>query len=299
MNLKLYIMTFTSAHFGDGTLNSSVGEFDASRLFSALYLEALKLSCEEEFLALANKTNFVLSDAFPYHNHVPYLPKPIGFPQYQEKSLADLKMARKQAKTVKKLRFIPHSHLNLYLEQTADLEMILADQKGLSNTQIITRKGEDPYEVGVTFFDSELYVIASQSLLLDTLMTSLQYSGLGGKRTSGLGQFQLTNEEIPEIMAEKIKATDGEAYMSLSTSLPTIDEMAAVITGSKYLIKKSSGFVYSEVSDEQLRKQDLYKFKAGSTFSQRYTGQIVDVRPDNFPHPVWNYAKSLFYSINI
>lgn len=51
----------------------------------------------------------------------------------------------------------------------------------------VTRKGEDPYEVGVTYFNESLYVVAAQSDLFDQLMYSLQYSGLGGKRTSGYG----------------------------------------------------------------------------------------------------------------
>lgn len=69
------------------------------------------------------------------------------------------------------------------------------------------------------------------------------------------------------------------------------------MAGAKYLLKKSSGFAFSQGVKDNYRKQDLYKFKAGSTFTKTFKGQIVDVRPDNFPHPVWNYAKPLFYSL--
>ena len=60
---------------------------------------------------------------------------------------------------------------------------------------------------------------------------------------------------------------------------------------------KESGFAYSETEQELLRKQDFYKFKAGSIFKRAYHGYIADVRPDGFGHPVYNFAKGLFYKI--
>ena len=50
MGLKIYRMHFDKAHFGDGYLNTSVGHFEASRLFSALCLEALKNNWLYEFI---------------------------------------------------------------------------------------------------------------------------------------------------------------------------------------------------------------------------------------------------------
>ena len=299
MNLKLYKMRFSSAHFGSGMLNDSVGAFDAARLFSALFMEALKIGQEQAFYELAIQPEFVLSDAFPYINGTPYLPKPIGYPIFQEDPQPDLLQARKEAKSAKKLRYLPYDRLNAFLGGKANLTELLASSNYFEKHDYVTRKGEDPYEVGVTYFNESLYVVASQSELLDHLMHSLQYSGLGGKRTSGYGQFTLEVEDLPESYQQHILTADFPVRMSLATSLPLEEELPAAMKDAKYLIKKSSGFSYSEVNSEPLRKQDLYKFKAGSTYKTNYVGGLYDVRPEGFPHPVWNYAKGLFYGLPI
>ncbi|MDF9446140.1 type III-A CRISPR-associated RAMP protein Csm4, partial [Limosilactobacillus mucosae] len=74
-------------------------------------------------------------------------------------------------------------------------------------------------------------------------------------------------------------------------------ELSRVMDGANYRLVKSSGFTYSPSVNEQLRKEDLYKFASGSVFSRRYQGSIVDVRPSGFAHPVWNYAKGMFYGL--
>ena len=299
MNLKLYKMRFSSAHFGNGMLNDSVGEFDSARLFSALFLESLKIGHEHAFYELAIQPEFVLSDAFPYINGTPYLPKPIGYPAFQEDPQQDLLQARKEAKSAKKLRYLPYDRLNEFLGGRANITELLASTNNFERHDYVTRKGEDPYEVGVTYFNESLYVVAYQSELLDHLMHSLQYSGLGGKRTSGYGQFILEVEDLPESYQQHILAADFPVMMSLATSLPLEEELPAAMKEAKYLIKKSSGFSYSELNSEPLRKQDLYKFKAGSTYKTTYIGGLYDVRPEGFPHPVWNYAKGLFYGLPI
>ena len=63
MTIKLYKMSFDHAHFGEGHLNESHAAFDSGRLFSALFIEALKLGEADAFLKEANRETFVLSDA--------------------------------------------------------------------------------------------------------------------------------------------------------------------------------------------------------------------------------------------
>jgi len=78
--------------------------------------------------------------------------------------------------------------------------------------------------------------------------------------------------------------------------LPVDSELKVAMNEGRYLLKKSSGFAFSEETESNYRKQNLYTFKAGSTFSKTYNGQICDVKPsDEFPHSVWHYAKPLFY----
>jgi len=290
-------MTFDSAHFGEGHLNESHPTFDASRLYSALFQEALKLHKEEAFLILSQDPLFVLSDAFPYINGQPYLPKPIGYPEYKENDSDDLKKVRQQAKKVKKINYIPISRFNDYLNQSASIDELVELQKQATANSYVTKKGNDPYEVGITTYNSSLYILASQSELFDLLIESLQHSGLGGKRTSGYGQFSVECLDMPEDFKQHLSFDSDKVSMLLTTSIPKEEELVKSMTSAYYLIKKSSGFLYSETSKEQLRKQDLFKFNAGSTFQYSFKGSIVDVRPDAFPHPVWNFSKGLFYKI--
>lgn len=296
MGLKIYKMNFTNAHFGDGYLNTSLGYFQASRLYSALYLEALKNDCEHEFLALTQKSDFVLSDAFPYLDE-PYLPKPISYPAMKKLNFDTLKDDFSEKKATENIYAVPFSKYATFLAGKEDIYEFLAKQDTMYQVEILMKKGEDPYEVAVTTFKSALYVIAQQSPLFDDLMRSLQYSGLGGKRSSGYGSFELEIQPLPSSLLAGINNQAAKRYISLTTSLPKDEELNRALMGAKYQLHKESGFIYSETGGQALRKKNLYKFQVGSVFTRPYEGGIFDVRPQNYPHPVYNFAKGLFYGI--
>ena len=297
MTYKMYIMNFQSAHFGAGTLDSSKMTFAADRLFSALAIEAKKMGKMEEFVSLAGQDEFVLTDAFPYKSG-PFLPKPIGFPKFEQPDLkTDVKEVRRQAKMAKKLQFIPLDKFDSYVKGT------LFEDEEHAVTNIITKNQPhvdgNLFQVSTVRFrdDSSLYVIANESDLLNELMTSLQYTGIGGKRSSGYGQFDLTILDLPDSLKNRLTKTHQEPVMTLTTSLPVEKELEYAMETGSYLISKSSGFAFSRETNENYRKQDLYKFASGSTFSETFTGHIVDVRPLDFPHEVLNYAKPLFFKM--
>ena len=294
MTYKMYIMNFHTAHFGAGTLDSSKMTFAADRLFSALAIEAKKMGKMEEFVSIAGQDEFVLTDAFPYKSG-PFLPKPIGFPKFDQADLTtDVKEVRRQAKMAKKLQFIPLDKFDSYVSGT------LFEDAEHGVTNIVTKNQPHIdgalYQVStVRFADkSALYVIATESELLNELMASLQYTGIGGKRSSGYGQFDLTILDLPDSFKNRLTKAHQEPVMTLTTSLPVEKELEYAMETGSYLLSKSSGFAFSTETNENYRKQDLYKFASGSTFSETYTGQIVDVRPLDFPHEVLSYAKPLF-----
>ena len=297
MTYKMYIMNFHTAHFGAGSLDSSKMTFAADRLFSALAIEAKKMGKMEEFVSIAGQDEFVLTDAFPYKSG-PFLPKPIGFPKFEQPDLTtDVKEVRRQAKMAKKLQFIPLDKFDSYVNGT------LFKDADHAVTNIVTKN--QPHVDGnlfqvstVRFRDaSSLYVIANESELLNELMASLQYTGIGGKRSSGYGQFDLTILDFPDSFKNRLTKVHQGPVMTLTTSLPVEKELEYAMETGSYLLSKSSGFALSTETKENFRKQDLYKFASGSTFSETYTGQIVDVRPLDFPHEVLNYAKPLFFKM--
>lgn len=297
MAFKIYKMSFTHAHFGDGYLNTSVGYFEASRLFSALCLEALKMECLDEFMKESDKEDFALSDAFPYVNE-PYLPRPVNYSKVKVLSLKTLSYDNHQNKLAEEIYAVPYSMMDdLISGKDINVDDLLNKQNAMYQVQTITKKGADPYEVGVTSFTSSLYVLAKQSSILDALMTSLQYSGLGGKRSSGYGRFDLEILDLSKDFAKNLNNTSKKRHLLLSSSIPDKDELEKAIDLANYQLIKDSGFAYSTDSGKLLRKKDVFKFKAGSIFYNTYTGSIKDVSPIGYKHPVYNYSKGLFYGI--
>lgn len=298
MEVQAYKLDFQTVHFGNGNLNESIGSFNASRLYSSLFLESLKLNVDKEFLNLSKSANFFLSDSFPLKDGEFYLPKPIGYPKIPLNS-ESTRETRRKAKRSKKLRYIKYTDMEDYVEGNSDVDKLDGTDSFFSKSTVVTKKGIDPYEVGITNFKTSLYILTIKHKLLDMLMNSLQYSGIGGKRSSGYGRFTVEKLDIPDEFSKNIVVNDSEygVYMTLSTSIPNNDELDAVLPTAEYLLEKSSGFAYSSTSRNLLRKQDLYKFAVGTTLTKTYNGNIFDVRPDDFPHPVWNYAKGLFYKL--
>ncbi|SJZ77083.1 CRISPR-associated protein Csm4 [Pilibacter termitis] len=297
MNLKIYKMQFHNAHFGNGVLSESETTFTSNRLFSALILESKKMGKLEEFLALADREDFVLSDAFPYKGE-PFLPKPIGFPDFEDEE-KDLEARRKNAKTAKKLKYIPFSLFHEYLNGTDRLEDFVEKQSELFEVVEQTKKGVDPYQVGVSYFgDTQLYFLAPKHELFQELMKSLQYSGLGGKRKSGFGSFELSCEEVSEEFSAILSSKKGGKFVALGNFYPEnlTDEL---LTGAKYLLEKHSGFAFSTEVKETYRKQDAFTFKSGSVFSQDVAGKILDVRPSDFPHAVYHFAKPVWLNLEV
>ncbi len=128
-------------------------------------------------------------------------------------------------------------------------------------------------------------------------MRSLSFSGLGGKRASGFGRFVLSCDGIPAELKKRLEGT-GTGYMTLSAALPTDEEMETVMGGAEYLLSKRSGFISSEnYAEEQMRKRDLYVFRAGSCFSTRFCGDIYDVSDGRGRHPVYRYAKPMLMEV--
>ena len=298
MEVQAYKLDFQTVHFGNGNLNESIGSFNASRLYSSLFLESLKLNVDKEFLNLSKSANFFLSDSFPLKDGEFYLPKPIGYPKIPLNS-ESTRETRRKAKRSKKLRYIKYTDMEDYVEGNCDVDKLDGTDSFFSKSTVVTKKGIDPYEVGITNFKTSLYILTIKHKLLDMLMNSLQYSGIGGKRSSGYGQFTVEKLDIPDEFSKNIVVNDSEygVYMTLSTSIPNNDELDSVLPTAEYLLEKSSGFAYSSTSRNLLRKQDLYKFAVGTTLTKTYNGNIFDVRPDGFSHPVWNYAKGLFYKL--
>ena len=102
---------------------------------------------------------------------------------------------------------------------------------------------------------------------------------------------------MPVQLEERLTKDKG-TFMTLSVSLPTEQEIDKVLEQASYTLEKRSGFVDStEYAQQQLRKKDLYVFKAGACVSTKYEGAVYDVAAGG-RHAVYRYAKPLFMEVS-
>ena len=86
--------------------------------------------------------------------------------------------------------------------------------------------------------------------------------------------------------------------MSLSIGMCDDTDLENVCENSNYILSKRSGFINSSTySDNIVKKQDFYLFRAGSVFSRPFKGLIKDVSIKG-KHPVYRYANPIFMEVS-
>ena len=161
----------------------------------------------------------------------------------------------------------------------------------------------EPYRVGAYYFreGNGLYIIAGLQTdeckrLFEQLLESLSYSGLGGKRSSGLGRFEWLERNVPDVLERRLQ-NKGKRLMLLSTAMPKEEELMHVLEDATYSLLRRGGFVNSEkYSDQQMRKRERYVFAAGSCFQNIFSGSVITEK-NGGTHPVYRYQKALFLEV--
>ncbi|MCD7854566.1 MAG: type III-A CRISPR-associated RAMP protein Csm4 [Clostridiales bacterium] len=305
MKYKIYKLSFPNGiHIGGGSLSSAENTIHSDTLFSALCIEALHIGGEsllETLVGFAQRGKLCISNALPYIDNCFYVPKPMCRVESTENDLS-LK------KEFKKMSYIPVDSLSDYLSGKSDPVKINEELSGLGKKsvfqKVFIKQAEDNelYNVGVYKFSQNcgLYFVLGYeendaAELFENILSSLEYSGLGGKRASGYGRFKSTAVTAAEF--ENRLNTENKRYMALSVSMAADDELEDVLDGASYKIIKRSGFVQSDTySERQLKKRDLYVFAPGAVFTKRFKGDIFDVSQDG-AHPVYRYEKPMLIGI--
>ena len=267
----------TPVHFGNGNLSNGEYELKADTIFSALCIES---GNSLKIVELVKGKGLKISDAFPYIENYYYIPKPMIYIDQQSEDY----------KLFKKIKYITEDTLNAFLEGTMYPEdevknFVLGDSE--ARTQVCV--GEDPYQVGIYTFNNNcgLYIIVeNMDDYIHDIFESMQYSGIGGRRSSGLGRFSF---EIKECY----KFPQGEMKVLLNTAMAKDGELEKALEGANYLLQKRSGFIHKS----RYKKGDFYAFKAGSIFTGEFEGDIFDVGNDE--HPVYRYSVPMFMGVNI
>ena len=301
MKFAVYKLNFAAGvHLGTGTLASGANTLPADTLFSALCMEAAQQG-EKSIKTLVDEVRqnrLRISDLCPFL--VPL--------QRENQCHSILK------KSFKTLKYIPASQLDTYLQGKIDPVTAVEKLKTLGAFEVRTmaasrsteklETGETlPYSVGVYRFGqgNGLYTIAGAEDTqiqnkFEQLLEALSYSGIGGKRSAGLGRFTVQKCEVPQALLKRLQGKNTPC-VSLSVCMAADEELEHALEGAQYLLLRRSGFVSStEYAEEQRRKRDMYMFCAGSCFRKRFSGDVFDVS-NGGRHAVYRYAAPLWMEI--
>ena len=300
---SIYKLKFqTAVHFGNGMLNASAPLFCADTLFSALFIEALKLGYAEDLLQAVKQGRLKISDAFPYAGDQFFVPKPMI--RVRRETEGD-SIVKKQFKAMK---YLPVEELDAYLAGTLEPEDLLKGHFVLSTRAMAAVSGQAdtlPYQVGVCTFaeNAGLYIIAEansdeEQMLFGKLLDAVSKTGIGGKRSAGLGRFEVRiGKKGTEELCKRLCAT-SERRTLLSVALPREEEPEAALEDASYSVLQRSGFVSSDTfAPEQRKKRTLFVLEAGSCFHHLFSGDVYDVSGGSGNHPVYRYAVPMFLAV--
>lgn len=304
MEYKIYRFNFTTAvHFGSGSLTDIGNQLLADTIFSALCQETAADDEIERLVKWAKAGELLLSDGLPFVRETLYIPKPAVRVQTEQEGNSALK------KHFKKLKYIPWDKLAAYLQGEIDPAAENQRFRQLGQPEMRTlaagrNKSEaEPFFVGTYRFHkgSGLYIIAGFAAAeikqqFEQLLQGVAISGIGGKRSAGLGKFKV---KAADFAAEELNVKAGVEpfYMNLSVAMAVEPELAEALQGASYTLVKRSGFVASATyAPENRRKRDFYAFQSGSCFWRPFAGGVFDVSGRG-RHRVYRYAKPLFLEV--
>lgn len=310
MKYVTYRLEFPNGyHVSDFRLSQAQIKISSDILFSALVHEASRMGSQrlvEKFVALFREERMSFSDLLPYVGETYFLPKPICVTESEHEQLD-------YQKDLKKIDFIPLEDLDTYFNGVIDIKKIaekLENMGAYSSQEKINHQASGDHHIFnvATYHFNEgngLYFLLSYEdnceddlFFFDDLMSSLQFTGIGGKRTLGYGRFDMDYVETDAAFLQRLECHG--AQMLLNTSMASQDELDNVLTsGATYQLVRRGGFVFPGPNLGNLntsRKKDLYFFDSGSIFEQRFKGDIFTVS-QAYQHPVYRYSKPLFLGV--
>lgn len=332
--MMYYIFTLkflTPVHFGDTANGGSLDKFSlqcsADTLFAAFCNEAANKGSDavETLVKKTVEGKIVFSSLFPYCRTVDdlyfYLPKPLlkleQDEQQSAKSFEEIKQLATKLKKQKKSTYIRASQINSLLESgSSDRQFAVPEFAApLVAGRVALREEKPlPYYVGSYVFSehSGLYFILGveheeEFTLIKKLLLSLGYSGIGGKRSSGYGKFELADDELElfddggvydddTAIALMLYNEKSKYQMCLAPVCPKADELAVVKQGRYKLIKRG-GFITSSAAKDNIKRNSIYMLQEGSCFPERLCGQMLQQTVDGLAHDVYRDGIGMFVGL--
>lgn len=345
MNYSIAKIQFNSkARFGIRNLESTFKICHSDTLFSALFIEAKDLygiDKAKKFKEECDKGKIKISSAMPYFfdkfedDYRLFLPKPIIYVNNDKikKNEADNNVESIK-KVLKKIDFIQvsdfenyldkmgnkdtsdiYSFANKMMEQTIDIKVNLEEKQNkiynIASNVYLNKLENDDIEIdgncGLYFVIK--YEENEELELIKNTLNSLQYTGIGGKRSIGYGKFKIidiqrleeSNYNDEKILYELIKKSEKSKYkMLISLLSPKKEEIDDFnLDDMYYSLIKRGGFVFSNnYSENNQKKKDIYMLEEGSTLTKEYSGDIKNLETDG-RHEVYRYGLGMYVGFDI
>lgn len=341
MKYYLYTLKFsTPVHFGDAgsSLQDSSFTFSADTFFSALCAEARLCFGDylENFITKVKDGDILLSSLFPYYL-LPadedsddelqlYLPKPLLHDEEDHQMLKpfeEMKGIMQRRKKMENMKFVRVSNIKEYLlakkhNSVYEYELPVFAERMTSEKVNCRTAQPQPYTVGGYKFTerSGLYFIAgfkddSDNELLQKMTESLGYSGIGGRRSSGMGKFEMQQEpceiqkqyayyEDEKGLAIMLADETSRFQMSIAPIIPAESELSFLGSEDKmysYQLLKRSGFIYSVDMDCNLKRNTIYLMAEGSCFNRRIAGTMPQFTYEGLKHAVYRNGIGMFVGL--
>lgn len=281
-------------------------------LFSALasaWVEVYGFDEGTRIIESFDKTSSLLiSSAFPWFGERQLFPKPAT-----HASLTGEKLGEKYEKKLKKVRFLTKEVFESWINETPlddgliesalEIKFLESFTRPLVSLDRITSNSNIYYMSAAKFFvEGGVYFLFKilDGGFRDKLEAAISYlgdTGIGGKKTWGLGRFEY---EFKEIDLNTPKSPN--AFLTLSLSIPGDDEIPNINTEkSFYALIRRRGWIASRFFLKNVRKKSVIAFTEGSVFPVEFKGRLTDVTPKHIegeiPHRTYRYTYPFWLPI--
>lgn len=315
MKYFVYKMHFPGGvRAGHGRLDEVKPTIYADTLFSALINECACIDRQalEQLITYTRQGQLRLTDAFPFIKEELYLPKPILF--HEPAAAEETATIRNSKKLLKKIKYVSIDEWDNYLADNMDYDFMLELIQDLGASVVDTKikqeeSGEHKiYNVAYYRFkeQSGLYFILGTEAdevktIFNRVFDSLSFTGIGGKKSIGLGRFAYSVADLPAELLTKINKQLKARSMLLTTSIYSAAEQGILKnTTYYYQLVRRGGFIYSDstplLNEDLRRKKDLYFFQAGSVFEKEYNGELIQLDQIS-SHPIYKYSLPIWMEV--
>ena len=261
-------------------------------------------SLEELLGSFDSAPPLLVSSLFAYSPAAYYLPKPLGRPLHEPEP--------HWASRLRRVAWLPVEHFHAWVHGGAVswAKLLAAEPVGYAQTHAVVaraRLAQDrrlnraaPFRDNVIVFAPGCggYIVVqtdSEEVAnrLGRCLVLLGETGLGGRRSVGMGQFTVATGGLVPVPSEWafMAAAGARSGVALSLYAPRAEETEALASRGAYRLCTRDGWAQSAPPRAPSKKQAMTMVEEGSVVPLPCRGQLVDVTPAAWAadggHPVF------------